>query len=105
MYLSRVWLGDRAFLGVTNLGQNPTVGETGFLSVETHILNFEGNLYGKLLEVGFIRRLRREQRFSGFDELSRVIHGDMETARKMGKDLPAFACRRERTVLLEHMDQ
>ena len=105
VYLSRVWLGDRAFLGVTNLGQNPTVGETGFLSVETHILNFEGNLYGKLLEVGFIRRLRREQRFSGFDELSRVIHGDMETARKMGKDLPAFVCRRERTVLLEHMDQ
>lgn len=104
VYLSRVWLGQRAFLGVTNLGQNPTVGETGFLSVETHILNFEGNLYGKLLEVGFIRRLRGEQRFSGFDELSRVIHGDMEAARSMGSNLPAFAHRREREVLIKSLE-
>ena len=40
VYLSRVWLGDRAFLGVTNLGQNPTVGETW--------ISLGGNPYPKL---------------------------------------------------------
>lgn len=67
-------------VGVANLGTNPTFGNDA-RSLETHIFDFEGDLYGARLEVGFIERLRGEKKFGGVDELVAQIRRDVEAAR------------------------
>ncbi|MEZ4713320.1 MAG: bifunctional riboflavin kinase/FAD synthetase [Caldilineaceae bacterium] len=72
---------------VTNLGMRPTVNgrEHRF---ETHLLDFpptgaSGNLYGEILTVEFVARLRGEQKFAGIDELVAQIHRDIAKARQL----------------------
>jgi riboflavin kinase/FMN adenylyltransferase len=69
-----------SFGSVTNIGTRPTFQKGQFLS-ETHLLDFEGELYGKRLEVGFFARLRSEQRFPDAERLRRQIADDVERAR------------------------
>ncbi len=70
----------RALLpGVANLGARPTFGGAG-TSVEIHLLDFEGDLYGEVLEVFFLRRLREEIRFRNPEELAVRIAQDVGAA-------------------------
>ena len=64
----------------TNVGVAPTFARTEN-RVEAHLLNFEGDLYGKVVDVGFARRIRAEKRFSGIEELRGQISRDVEEAR------------------------
>jgi riboflavin kinase/FMN adenylyltransferase len=66
--------------GVANLGVNPTFGG-GERSLEPHIFDFDGDLYGVRLKVSFVRRLRDELRFGSIDELVAQIRRDAEAAR------------------------
>ena len=67
-------------LGVANLGQRPTFGAGR--SVEVHLFDFDGDLYGKTLRVGFVARVRPEQKFAGVDALVAQIQQDCERARE-----------------------
>ena len=67
---------------VTNIGYNPTFGP-GALTVETHLLDFDADLYGKHLEVAFVERRRGEVTFTGPDSLVAQIKKDAEQARKI----------------------
>ena len=67
---------------VTNVGYNPTFGP-GALTIETHLLDFSGNIYGQQLEVAFVERLRGEVTFSGPDALVAQINKDAEKARNI----------------------
>jgi riboflavin kinase/FMN adenylyltransferase len=67
---------------VANLGVRPTFEGEKFL-VEVHLLDASPDLYGKELEVGFVRRIRDEKRFSGPDELVAQIRKDVDQARAM----------------------
>ena len=75
---------------VTNIGYRPTVaGEArGAPRVETHLLDFRGDLYGENLEVEFVQLLRPERRFSGLEELRRAIAADVSRAREILAGLP-----------------
>ncbi|MEZ4224391.1 MAG: bifunctional riboflavin kinase/FAD synthetase [Polyangiaceae bacterium] len=74
--------GPRALsVGVANIGHRPTV-EAGF-SVEAHLLDFEGDLYGAHLRLHLLARLRPEQRFAGLDALRQQIGRDVEHARTL----------------------
>lgn len=64
---------------VTNVGVRPTVGGEK-LTVETHLLDFDGDLYGQRVEVRFLARLRDEQKFAGLDELADQIARDRAAA-------------------------
>jgi riboflavin kinase/FMN adenylyltransferase len=82
VYAARVdWLGDR-YEGVTNVGVRPTFGGLA-LVVETHLLDFDGDLYGETLDVSFIERIRDEQRFDGVDALVGQIRRDVARARSL----------------------
>jgi riboflavin kinase/FMN adenylyltransferase len=82
VYAARVdWLGDR-YEGVTNVGVRPTFGGLA-LVVETHLLDFDGDLYGETLDVSFIERIRDEQRFDGVDALVGQIRRDVDRARSL----------------------
>jgi len=65
---------------VTNLGFRPTFEGTS-RTVETHLLDFDEDLYGRQVTVSFVERLRGERRFDGIDELVAQIRGDIDAAR------------------------
>jgi riboflavin kinase / FMN adenylyltransferase len=66
-----------------NVGIRPTF-ETGRgLLVEAHLIDFDGDLYGRNLRIAFISRLRGERRFPGVDELIAQMHRDVEAATEL----------------------
>lgn len=67
--------------GVANLGRRPTLGDSGDLSLEVHLLDWSGDCYGQDMEVRFVRHLRSEMKFSGVDALSAQITQDVAAAR------------------------
>lgn len=60
---------------ITNVGVKPTVG-TYNKNIETHIFNFDKELYGRQIRVEFVKRTREERKFSSIEELSRQIESD-----------------------------
>ncbi|MES1255225.1 MAG: bifunctional riboflavin kinase/FAD synthetase [Acidobacteriota bacterium] len=68
---------------VTNIGVRPTFEAGGLPSIETHIFNFDGDLYGTTLRVGFVRRLRDERTFGTVDLLKAQIAADCQQARAL----------------------
>jgi riboflavin kinase/FMN adenylyltransferase len=68
--------------GVANIGTCPTFDNTE-LTLEVHLLDFNGDLYGELLQVEFVARLRDERRFPSIDELAAQIRADINEARKV----------------------
>lgn len=71
----------RTYRGVANIGHRPTVDTDGApMSIEVHILGFDGDIYGRTLTVAFRRRLRAEQRFGSLDELRAAIEADCRLA-------------------------
>ncbi len=66
--------------GVTSVGTNPTFGGTS-LSLETHLFDFHGDLYGKTLRLHFAGRLRDQERFADVRALKRQIETDAQNAR------------------------
>lgn len=77
-----VWVrrGDTILPGVANIGTCPTFNNSE-LSLEVHLLEFSGDLYGESLEVRFVARLREEQRFPSLEALAAQIHADIAAAR------------------------
>lgn len=66
---------------ITNIGTRPTFEKSGEPSVETFVMNWDGDLYGDVVRVRFLRRLRDERRFAGVEDLKRQIHADAARAR------------------------
>ena len=65
---------------ITNVGQKPTIGEYN-KNVETHIFNFDKELYGKQIRVEFIRKTREERKFESVEALSEQIRSDCIAAK------------------------
>lgn len=77
-YLTRTLLnGGGCYASVTNIGRNPTFGESGGTRVETHLIGFEGDLLGSRISIEFIERIRDEMRFSSPAELVSQIEQDV----------------------------
>lgn len=70
----------RTHLSATNIGVRPTFGGGG-RQVETHLLDYDGDLYNAKLWVAFVRKLRDETRFSGIGELTAQLQRDVAAAR------------------------
>jgi len=69
--------------GITNVGTRPTFSSADLVTVETFILDFEGDLYGKDIRVSFFSRLRGEKQFASPAELAAQISSDIEKARSI----------------------
>lgn len=82
VYACRVYLDGAGVPAVTNIGLRPTVGGTG-RTVEAHLLDWEGGLYGASLRIEFLHRLRGEQKFNGLAELVAQIGRDAARAREL----------------------
>lgn len=81
IYACTVEANGQTFPGVANIGVRPTVKEDSHkVNCETHIIGFDGWLYGQRVKVSFYRRLRDEMRFVGIDELKAQIKRDIAAA-------------------------
>lgn len=67
--------------GVTNIGVRPTFENDAEPSIETYIFDFDRDLYGDVLRVRFLHRIRDEKKFNGIDELKAQIEKDTHRAR------------------------
>ncbi|WP_221800152.1 bifunctional riboflavin kinase/FAD synthetase [Oceanobacter mangrovi] len=76
------------FEGVANVGNKPSITEVPEPSLEVHLFDFTGNLYGHHLTVTFCHKIRDEKKFNGLDELKQAIACDKNTARRYFADLP-----------------
>ncbi len=86
VYAGFVLVGDERYAACTNVGVAPTFGRSES-RVEAYLLDFDGDLYGRLVDVGFTRRIRGEKKFSGVEELKAQIRSDVATARRLA-DVP-----------------
>lgn len=75
IYATRVYVNDDVFYGATNIGFNPTVNGDK-LSVETHILEFDDDIYGEIVKVEFLERIREEKKFVSLEELKNQLKKD-----------------------------
>jgi len=71
-----------------NIGLRPTFGAAAQRTIEVHLLDWSGDLYGESMEVVFLKRLREERRFAGPDELVAQIHADRAAAEEVLRRLP-----------------
>ncbi len=74
-------LADRPLPGVANLGTRPAVEHQGSYLLETHLLDWQGNAYGRLVRVQFLHKLRDELHFPDLASLTRQIAADVDQAR------------------------
>ncbi len=82
VYACLARLDEKEWLSVTNIGVRPTFDDDHNAPVvEAHLLDFDGDLYGKEIELAFITRLRDEQRFSSVDALKAQITRDVDKSR------------------------
>jgi riboflavin kinase / FMN adenylyltransferase len=85
VYAGFVRVGKDIYAACTNVGVAPTF-QRDEGRVETYLIDFEGDLYGCVVDVSFVRRIRPEKRFSGVDELKEQIAQDVEDARRITND-------------------
>lgn len=85
VYAARARVRDQSLNCVVNIGLNPTFTESTLqsLSIEAHLLDYSGDLYGERLRLDFVQRLRDEKKFGSVDELVRQIHADILEGRRI----------------------
>lgn len=81
VYETRVYYKDKVYQGATSVGKNPTFGENP-VTVETYILGFDENIYGRSIKIEFIRKLRGEIAFSSKAALMEQMEEDVKRIRE-----------------------
>ena len=80
VYLSRVEIGGRSYKAMSNVGIRPSVGGKELL-LETHVLDFSGDLYGRKLCITLVEKIRDEKRFASIGDLKEQLMRDYEYIR------------------------
>jgi riboflavin kinase/FMN adenylyltransferase len=83
VYVTMAHVGGVALPSCTNVGVRPTFADEGpAVTVEAYILDYEGDLYGQVIGLEFLHRLRDELKFSSVAELVAAMHRDIEHTRQ-----------------------
>lgn len=77
VYVTEVYIGGHKYRGITNVGCKPTIEGKNPIGVETHLLDFAGDVYDTLVTVEFISRVRGERRFASIEELKEQMQNDI----------------------------
>jgi riboflavin kinase/FMN adenylyltransferase len=86
IYATLIEVKSRQWLSVSSVGVNPTFGD-GPRTVESFIFDFKSEIYGEAVKLSFVKRIRDEKKFSTVEDLIAQIHGDVEQARVIFKEL------------------
>lgn len=82
VYVTQVIYDGKCYGGVLNIGYNPTFGDEK-LSAETHIFDFNEDIYGKPIKINLLRFMRGEHKFAGPEELAAQISEDIKQAKEV----------------------
>ncbi len=82
VYITKTLLDGKLYNSMTNVGFNPTFEDVKEKTVETHIIDFNRDIYGKKIEVFFLKKIRDEKKFESVDLLKEQIAEDMQTTKK-----------------------
>lgn len=80
VYATRARVAGRTLVGATNIGRRPTF-DAGHVSIETYLLDFEGDIYGERMDLDVVHRIRGEVAFANVAELKAQVAADVEAAR------------------------
>jgi riboflavin kinase/FMN adenylyltransferase len=89
VYVTVCLIDGKSHPSMTNIGIRPTVGGSS-LSIETHLLNFDGDLYGKEMELVFLSFLREELKFNGLEELKVQLAKDQTASMEIHQKFSEF---------------
>lgn len=87
VYAVKVKYKNQFFLGMLNIGNNPTINFVPEKRVEVHILEFNQMIYGEMIEVFFYSRIRSEKKFNSKEELLQQLNADREQINSMGEKI------------------
>ena len=87
VYATKTIVEGKGYHSVTSIGIRPTIRDNGSLSVETMIFGFDKNIYGKFIEIEFIKHIRGEIKFPSLDELTLSMKKDVQNAKDILKDV------------------
>lgn len=77
VYVTEVYIGGHKYRGITNVGHKPTIEGKNPVGVETHLLDFVGDVYDKVVTVEFISRVREERHFASIEALKEQMQNDI----------------------------
>lgn len=80
VYLTKVRIGEKLHSSITNVGYNPTF-EQNEMNIETHIINFDEDIYDKSIEIFFMDKIREEKKFNSIDNLRYQLNIDIDLAK------------------------
>lgn len=83
VYAVKVFLNNKYYFGVANIGLRPTFNNVSEPITEVHIFDFNEDIYGNQIKVEFIDRIRDEKKFSSKEELEKNILSDVKEAKKL----------------------
>lgn len=83
VYATIAKIGDRCYPSVSNVGINPTVEEGNIPKIETNIMGFDENIYGRRIKIEFYGMIRKEKKFKNLASLKNQIESDKITAKKI----------------------
>lgn len=81
VYVTEVFVGEQKYHGITNVGCKPTIEGKNPVGVETHLLEFAEDVYGKVVTVEFLTRVREERKFQSIEELKEQMQNDIAFGR------------------------
>jgi len=81
VYATRAHVAGHDLLGATNIGRRPTF-DAGHISIETHLMDFEGDIYGERMSIEIVHRIRGEVAFPSVADLVQQIGKDVQSARE-----------------------
>lgn len=81
VYITKTKFEDKWINSITNVGVAPTLKEDSVFSIETHLLDYNEDIYGKNIEVCFIHKLRGEKKFESIEALKKQVQSDIKKAK------------------------
>lgn len=81
VYITRTIYNQMTYNSVTNIGSNPTFKSTDQIHIETHMFDFDTDIYGEKLEIQFLHKLREEKKFPTVNDLISQIKADVTEAK------------------------
>ena len=94
VYAAIVQLREGTFIGVTNIGERPTVDSDGRFTIETNIKDFDRDIYGEIMTLSLMYYLRPTVKMKSLEEVRNQVFRDMERAEELlqGKAKDSRSC-------------
>ncbi|MDF5689752.1 bifunctional riboflavin kinase/FAD synthetase [Aquirufa aurantiipilula] len=81
VYISTLKVNNQLVSGLTNIGKRPTLTQDAYISIETHLFDFQEDIYGKEVELYLVDKIREEKKFNSLQELILQISSDVQFAK------------------------